>query len=384
MKEWPKDIYLDYQATTPTAPEVLDAMRQWLSDDYANPHSSHKMGRKAAAAIEAARSQINALMPEGQIIFTSGATEALNLAIMGTLPHISKERDTIIVLPSEHAAVLDVCEHIAQFGIIGIDGDHRRYKVLKASLLPNGLVDIDALMQQIDGQCAMVIAMQVNNEIGVIQPIEAIADIAHDNGAFMLCDMVQGYGRIAAPLNIDMAAISAHKIYGPKGIGALWTRSKHKLTAISHGGGQEKGLRSGTLSPALCTGFGAAAQLMAMRQSIDAEHISAIKAAIYPLIKDWTINGDNVCRYEGNLNMRMDGLDVARLMSDLRHLSFSAGSACASGSGRTSHVLEAIGLSEDQAKNSIRIGFGRYSDIDNICEAIKAIDSAAKMQISEI
>lgn len=376
-----KDIYLDYQATTPMAPEVQEAM---LSQGYANPHSVHKMGRKTAAAIEVAREQINALMPDGDIVFTSGATEALNLAILGALPNIDKERNKIIVLPSEHAAVLDVCEHIDRYGMIADDGVHRRYEIQQASLQPNGLVDMQNLSEQIDEQCAMVIAMQVNNEIGVIQPIEAIADIAHAQGAVILCDMVQGYGRVDTAPNIDMAALSAHKIYGPKGIGALWMRKHVRINSISHGGGQERGLRSGTLSPSLCTGFGMAAHLMQKHHAEDIQHIRAIRDAIEPIIADWTINGDSERRYEGNLNMRMDGLDVARIMSDLRHISFSAGSACASGSGRTSHVLRAIALSDTQAKNSIRLGFGRYSNSEEIIEAVKAIDRAAKAQISEM
>lgn len=375
-----KDIYLDYQATTPMAPEVHEAM---LSQGYANPHSAHKMGRKAAATIEVAREQINALMPDGDIVFTSGATEALNLAILGALPNIDKERNKIIVLPSEHAAVLDVCRHIDRNGIIA-DGIHRHYDIVETKLQPNGLVDMDKLKDQVDEHCALVIAMQVNNEIGVIQPIEAIADIAHAHDALMLCDMVQSYGRIDTAPNIDMAALSSHKIYGPKGIGALWIRKDVMLNNISHGGGQERGLRSGTLSPTLCTGFGIAANLMQKHHSEDIRHIRAMRDAIGPIIADWTINGDIERRYEGNLNMRMNGLDVARLMSDLRYISFSAGSACASGSGRASHVLRAINLSDTQAKNTIRLGFGRYSDTAEIIEAAKAIDRAAKAQISEM
>ncbi len=376
-----KHIYLDYQATTPMAPEVQDAM---LSAVFANPHSAHKMGRIAAAAIEVAREQINALMPDGDIIFTSGATEALNLAILGTLPSIDKVRNKIIVLPSEHAAVLDVCRHIGHYGIIGEDGTHRQYEIVAAKLQPNGLVDMQSLLAEIDQRCALIIAMQVNNEIGVIQPIAKIAQTAHSCGALMLCDMVQGYGRVDPASNIDMAALSAHKIYGPKAIGALWTRKNLMLNNISHGGGQEKGLRSGTLSPSLCTGFGMAAQLMNKYHKEDIRHITDIRDALVPLIKDWSINGDRERRFGGNLNMRMDGLDVSRLMSDLRHLAFSAGSACASGSGRTSHVLNSIGLTDAQAKNSIRLGFGRYSDKEDIIEAVKAIDRAAKAQLSEM
>jgi len=380
-----KDIYLDYQATTPLALEVYKAMQPWLKDDFGNPHSAHKMGRKALTAIEVARNHILKLLPEhGDLIFTSGATEALNLGIFGALSRIDSKRNKVIVLPSEHAAVLDACDHIEKYGLIGHDGVIRHYEIIKVKILSNGLIDLVSLREKIDKQCALVIAMQVNNEIGVVQPIELIADIAHTHGALILCDMVQGYGRIDVLQNIDLAAISAHKIYGPKGIGALWKRKDIMLSANSYGGGQEAGLRSGTLSPALCAGFGHAAHIMQERYEEDDAYIKSLYESILLYLDGWIVNGDQKMRYNGNINIRMDGLDVARLMSDLRYIAFSAGSACASGSGRSSHVLEAIGLSDIQAKNSIRIGFGRYTQKDELIEAIIALDKAAKRQISEI
>lgn len=378
------NIYLDYQATTPMAPEVFEAMKPWLTDDFANPHSRHKMGRKAGSAIEVAREQINALMPAGKIIFTSGATEALNQAIIGSLANSMVDRHKLITLPSEHAAVLDVLQNIQRYGMIDSEGRHRHFELVMGRLTSNGLVDQEYLARLIDDQTALVAVMLVNNEIGVIQPIEVIADMAHHHGAMMLCDIVQGYGRVPIPNNIDIAAISGHKLYGPKGIGALWIKDGLEISPLLHGGGQEQGLRSGTLSPALCTGFGKAALMMDDRFDRDNDHIDTIWNAIMPLISDWTINGDQENRYKANLNMRIDGLDVARLMSDLRHISFSAGSACASGSGRGSHVLEALSLNDIKAKNSIRIGFGRYSDKNNVLDAIKTIDKAAKAQLNEI
>ena len=221
--------------------------------------------------------------------------------------------------------------------------------------------------------------MLVNNEIGVIQPVAELAAMAHKAGALFLCDAVQGYGRVAIPDGCDLIAISAHKIHGPKGIGALWIRDGVTVPPLLHGGDQEGG-RSGTLSPALCAGFGAAAASMAERRAEDAAHVAKLWDAVVRLLDGWTINGSIERRYHGNLNIRRDGLDVARLMSDLRDIAFSAGPACASGSGRPSHVLQAIGLSNAEAKSSIRLGFGRYTTEDELIDALTRIDAAARVQ----
>jgi len=222
--------------------------------------------------------------------------------------------------------------------------------------------------------------MQVNNEIGTIQPVAALAQAAHVAGALFLCDAVQGAGRLAAPQGADLIAISAHKLYGPKGIGALWVRDGVTLAPLIHGGGQEGGLRSGTLSPALCAGFGAAAALAVARIGEDRGHIERLWQAARGAMLGWTLNGSATERWHGNLNLRRDGIDVARLMSDCRDIAFSAGSACASGSGRPSHVLRAIGLSDRQAKSSIRIGIGRYTEAGELAGALARIDAAATAQ----
>jgi cysteine desulfurase len=357
-------IYLDYQATTPLAPEALDAMLPWLRDQHANPHSPHAPGRRAKAAVEVARAAVAALFDGGgQIAFTSGATEALNWAIQGTT-------GPIVTLATEHAAVLDTVAVIAAQG--------RKVTVLPVG--PDGLVDLEIARAAITPGTGLVAAMLVNNEIGVIQPIAALADLAHAAGALFLCDAVQGYGRVAIPPECDLVAVSAHKVYGPKGIGALWVRNGVRLAPLVHGGGQEALGRSGTLSPALCAGFGAAASLMAECSETDRAHVSTLFHAAVDRLAGWTINGALDPRYEGNLNIRRDGLDVARLMSDLRDVAFSAGSACASGSGRSSHVLRGIGLSEAQARSSIRIGFGRYTGGHDLTEAIERIVAAAASQ----
>jgi len=254
----------------------------------------------------------------------------------------------------------------------------------EAVVLPvghDGLVDLAAARAAIRPGVKLVVAMLVNNEIGVIQPIADLAALAHAVGALFLCDAVQGYGRLAIPDGCDLIALSAHKIHGPKGIGALWIRDGISLAPLLHGGGQELAGRSGTLSPALCAGFGAAAAQMTARRDQDASHVEKLwTSARAALGADWIVNGSVERRYHGNLNIRRDGLDVARLMSDLRDIALSAGSACASGSGRPSHVLEAIGLSDAQARNSIRIGFGRYTTEEELVTALKRIDAAARAQ----
>lgn len=359
--------YLDYQATTPLAPEALAAMLPWLESQHANPHSPHREGRRAKAAVEVARDQVAALLPPGgRVAFTSGATEALNWAIKGT-------PGPIVTLATEHAAVLDtVAAEAARGGQVTI-----------LPVNPDGVVDLDQARAAIRPGTGLVAAMLVNNEIGVIQPIAALAEIAHAAGALMLCDVVQGYGRVPVPDTVDLIAISAHKIHGPKGIGALWIRDGVDIAPLMHGGGQEAPGRSGTLSPALCAGFGVAAKLMADRKNQDAAHIDRLWAlACVRLSPDWTINGASDHRYHGNLNVRRANLDVNRLMSDLRDIAFSAGSACASGSGRSSHVLRAIGLTEVQARASIRLGFGRYTTETELRDAIDAIVTAAEGQWS--
>jgi cysteine desulfurase len=352
-------IYLDYQATTPLAPEARAAMLPWLADDgFANPHSPHRMGRAAKAAVEVARDQVAALLPPGgRVIFTGSATEALNLAIQGSGARC------VAVSAIEHAAVLDTARACCAVQELPVDGA--------------GLVDPEV---PLPAGVELIAVMQVNNEIGTVQPTQQLAQRARAAGALFLCDAVQGAGKLAAPAGADLIALSAHKLYGPKGIGALWVRDGVPLRPLIHGGGQEAGLRSGTLSPALCAGFGAAAALCLARMEQDAAHVAMLGQAARAALARWTLNGSAVQRWPGNLNLRLDGLDVARLMSECRGVLFSAGSACASGSGRPSHVLSALGLSAAQAKNSIRLGFGRYTTRDDLVEACRTLDAAAREQ----
>ena len=356
-------IYLDYQATTPLAPEARAAMEPWLAGPdtmgFANPHSAHAPGRAARAAVELAREQVAALLPPGgRVIFTSGASEALNLAIFGSGAR------SIALSPIEHAAVIDAAQTSgAALDWLPVGAD--------------GLVPADAPVRP---GTALVALMQVNNEIGTIQPVAALAQTAHAAGALLLCDAVQGAGRLAAPEGADLIALSAHKLYGPKGIGALWVRDGVRLAPLIHGGGQEGGLRSGTLSPALCAGFGAAAALCTSQMKSDVDHVEKLWAIALAALPGWQLNGSSTARWRGNVNLHRAGLDAARLISDCRQVAFSAGSACASGSGRPSHVLRAIGLAPEAARGSIRIGFGRYTSAEQLREGCALIAAAAAMQ----
>lgn len=371
-------IYLDYQSTTPLAPEAFAAMEPWLKNGFANPHSAHVAGRAAAAAVEVARDQVAALLPKGgRVIFTSGATEALNLAISGSGLAVSAPA-------TEHAAVLD-CVHGLNGQILAVNrsglssnpfGSCSVEKLRDMALLPGISTELE-----LTGDVGLLAVMLVNNEIGTIQPVAELSAAAHSHGALFLCDAVQAYGRMPIPDGPDMIAISAHKIHGPKGIGALWVRDGVALTPQMLGGGQEQGMRSGTLSPALCAGFGAAAKVAAEQMDADAAHVAELWERATTAFSDWIINGPTDERYQGNLNIRRDGIDAARLISECRNVMFSAGSACASGSGRPSHVLRAIGLSDAQAKSSIRLGFGRYTTADEIDIAAEAINRAAEAML---
>ncbi len=366
-------IYLDYQATTPLAPEAREAMLRWLggpeSDTFGNPHSPHRMGRMAAAAVETARERVASLLPEGgNLVFTSGATEAINMVLQGT-------PGDVITFATEHAAVLD-CAKV-------VEAQGRRFTVLPVT--PDGRADLDALQAAITPQTGLIAVMAINNEIGVRNPLSPVVEIARQIGARVLVDAVQAYGRVPVDVAADYIAISAHKVHGPKGIGALWIGPDAPPPApLLLGGGQEASLRSGTLAPMLCAGFGAAAQVAAEGMAEQMFHVKHMWNIAREAFAGWELNGSAVDRWHGNLNIRpnsqSDGLDVARLMSDCRQIMFSAGSACASGSGRPSHVLKAIGLSDRQAKSSIRLGFGRYTTAEEIEIATSAILSAAREQ----
>lgn len=359
-------FYLDYQATTPLAPEARAAMMPWLAgpgegDGFANPASNYRAGRAAAAAVEVARDQVAALLPSGgRLYFTSGATEAINWALFAAQRHYSA--------PVAGSAI----EHAAAIQCLGR---------LNGALWPVNHAGIVAMPNEIApgtiGAC-----MLVNNEVGTIQPVTMFADAVHAAGGLLLCDAVQGFGRMVMPKGPDFIAVTAHKIHGPKGVGALWVKDGVHLPPLLVGGAQEEGMRSGTVSPALVAGFGAAAALAAERMDVDSVHAARLWDIATDRLKDWTINGATGAddRYRGNLNIRRDGINATRLLSDAREVAFSLGSACGSGSGKVSHVLRAMGLSEGQARSSIRLGWGRYTTEAELSGALDALLAAAKLQ----
>ena len=371
-----RPIYLDYQATTPLRPEARDAMLPYMSERFGNPHSPHRYGFEADAAVEAARAQVAALIgaPPETIVFTSGATEASNLALTGTLTAPGQRRRRIVTVVTEHACVLDTARHLERLGapltLLGVGKD--------------GLIDLNAAADAIGDDVALVSVMLVNNEIGVVQPVAAVAALAHAAGAVMHCDAAQAAGKIATDINalgVDLLSLSAHKLYGPKGIGALYVRPGVRLSPILHGGGQEgDGLRSGTLAPALCAGFGKAAVLAAAEIDGHAHHVAALWDRMTgQLDMPCAINGSTEHRWRGNLNVSFPGASGDRLMSAvLREVALSAGSACASASGRPSHVLAALGLPDALARATLRIGWGMITTADEIDRAAAAINEAAR------
>jgi cysteine desulfurase len=359
-------IYLDYQATTPLAPEAKEAMLRWLDgpdgDGFGNPHSSHRLGRKAEAAVEVAREQVAALFPKGgTVVFTGCATEALNLALRGCEP--VRGGRPIAVSAIEHSAVLNTARALdPECTILPVD--------------PDGLVDPQAELPEGLGVLAV---MQVNNEIGTVQPVADLAERARAMGALFVCDAVQAAGKMPVA-EADLIAVTGHKFYGPKGVGALWIRDGVELAPYLTGGGQEGGVRSGTLSPALCAGLGAAAKVALDTAAEDEAHVAALFERGRELFAGWELNGSAAHRYKGNLNIRREGLDVARLMSDVRKVCFSAGSACASESGKPSRILAAIGLTREQSRGSIRLGFGRYTTMDEFEQGVGLILESARRQ----
>ena len=366
-----RPIYLDYGATTPVDPAVAAAMLPWLTERHGNPHSPHRWGFEANAAVAAARSHVAALLdcPEAAVNFTGGATESVNWALKGALDAAPPGRRRIVTLATEHSCVLATAAFLAEQG----------YAVTVLPVLPDGLVDMVALDAALSNDVALVSAMLVNNEIGVIQPVAEIAARAHAHGALMHCDAAQGFGKLEArvdDLGVDLLSLTAHKLYGPKGIGALYRRPGVPLTPLLHGGGQEDG-RSGTLSPMLCAGLGEAARIAATRMAEDAAHATALQHRLLAaLTPGYRINGSMSARWPGNLSLSWDGIDGARLLPALRGIAVSSGSACASASGRASHVLAALGVDAATARSSLRLGWGRFTteaEIDAAAAELNAV-----------
>ena len=369
-------IYLDYQATTPTDPRAVEEMLPYFTTKFGNPHSrSHSFGWDAESAVETARAQIGTLIgaSDKEIIFTSGATESNNLAIKGVARFYKDKRNEIVTVVTEHKCVLDACRHLEQ---------EEGFKVTYLSVQQNGLVDLEHLRQAVTDKTSIVSVMAVNNEIGVIQPLKEIAAIAHEKGAFFHTDAAQAAGKIpldVEDMHIDLMSISAHKMYGPKGIGALYVRRKPRvrLHALIHGGGQERGMRSGTLPTPLIVGFGKAAELARTEMAKDNERIRYLSDrllnGVRAQLKDVILNGDREQRIPGNLNLSFSYVEGESLMMGIRDIAVSSGSACTSASLEPSYVLRALGVEEEMAHTSIRFGIGRFTTEPEIDYTIETI-----------
>ena len=372
----PLPIYLDYQATTPTDPRVFGAMLPYFTTKFGNPHSrSHSFGWESEEAVETARGQVAALIgaSDKEIIFTSGATESNNLAIKGVGRFYKDRRNEIVTVVTEHKCVLDACRHLEQ---------EEGFKVTYLAVQKNGLIDLNHLREAVTDKTALVSVMAVNNEIGVIQPLKEIAAIAHEKGAFFHTDAAQAAGKIpldVEAMGIDLMSISGHKIYGPKGIGALYVRRKPRvrLHALIHGGGQERGMRSGTVPTPLVVGLGKACEIAKNEMGTDNERIRALSDRLYngitKQLKDIVLNGDRDHRFPGNLNLSFSYVEGESLMMGIRDIAVSSGSACTSASLEPSYVLRALGVEEEMAHTSIRFGIGRMTTEAEIDYAIETV-----------
>jgi cysteine desulfurase len=376
-------VYLDNQATTPLDPRVLDAMLPYFTQEFGNPHStSHAYGRTAAEAVERARAEIAALVNADprEIIFTSGATEANNLAIKGaarfTRAHPGAEggRDHVVTLATEHKCVLESCAALERDG----------FRVTYLPVEPSGLVSLDAFAAALTPKTLLASVLAAHNEIGVIQPLAELGALCRAQGVLLHTDAAQAAGKMALDveaMHIDLMSISGHKLYGPKGIGALYVRRRPRvrLLPLFDGGGQERGLRSGTLSPPLSVGFGRAAVLAAAEWEAEAARLLGLRERLLTglarRIPGLTLNGDGERRLPGNLNLSFPGVDGPALIEACPGLALSTGSACTSAQVEPSYVLKALGLDEVHARSAIRIGLGRFTtaaEIDFAADALVA------------
>jgi cysteine desulfurase len=371
-------IYLDYQATTPTDPRVVDVMLPYFTQKFGNPHSrNHGYGWEAEEAVETAREQVAAIINADprEIIFTSGATESNNLALKGVMHFHKAKKNHLITCVTEHKCVLDSARHLELEG----------FEVTYLPVKPDGLVDLEVLAAAITPRTALVSIMAANNEIGVIQPLAEIGALCRAKGVYFHTDAAQAVGKIpmdVEAMKIDLMSISGHKIYGPKGIGALYVRRKPRvrLEAMIHGGGQERGMRSGTLPTPLIVGLGEACAIAQKEMPEEAKRMETLRDRLYRGITEKLpevyLNGDLAHRLPGNLNLSFAYVEGEGLMMGIKDLAVSSGSACTSASLEPSYVLRALGVNEELAHTSIRFGLGRFTTVDEIDMAVEQVVSA--------
>ena len=370
-------IYLDYQATTPVDPRVMDAMMQYFTEKFGNPHSrSHTYGWESEEAVEIARKQVASLIgaEAKEIIFTSGATESNNLGIKGVARFYKDQKNHIITVATEHKCVIDACRHLEQEG----------FDITYLPVKSDGLIDLQDLQKAITDKTSIVSVMAINNEIGVIQPLEEIGKICRAYKIFFHSDIAQGFGKIPIDVNkcnLDLASISGHKIYGPKGVGALYVRRKPRvrLEPIFNGGGQERGMRSGTVPTTLVVGLGKAAEIAMQDMEKDYKHIKKLSDKFISTImngaKEIYLNGNKDHRWPGNINMSFSYIEGESMILAIKDLAVSSGSACTSSSLEPSYVLKSMGIGDELAHTSIRFGIGRFTteeEVDYACALVQS------------
>ena len=374
-------IYLDHHSTTPTDARVVAAMLPYFEADFGNAASrSHAFGWRAEAAVQVAREQIAAALgtgATGEWIFTSGATESNNLALLGGAVARMRRGRNLVTVATEHPSVLEPLQALAARGftlrVLPVDG--------------GGLLDPAAVAAALTDDTSLVSVMAANHEIGVLQPLAAIGAVCRERGVPLHCDASQAVGKIPlelAALPVDLVSCSAHKCYGPKGIGALWVRGRElRPEPLFHGGGHQGGLRSGTLPVPLIVGFGRALEIAAAEREVEAERLGALRERLWRQLREGL--GDDVClhghpreRLPGNLNVGLRGLAADAVIAALPDLALSSGSACTSADPRPSHVLRALGLSDDEVRGSLRIGLGRSNGAADVDRAAARIVEAAR------
>lgn len=376
-----RPIYMDNNATTPMDRRVLEAMLPYFTEKFGNAASrNHSYGWEAEEAVEKAREQVaKAIGADAkEIIFTSGATESDNIALKGAVEMYAEKGNHIITMKTEHKAVLDTCHRLEREG---------KATVTYLSPKPDGLVDLDQLEAAITDKTIMVAIMMANNEIGVIQPMKEIGEICRKHGVLFFTDAVQAVGKVPVDVNemkIDILAISGHKVYGPKGIGALYVRRKNprvKLTGVIDGGGQERGMRSGTLNVPGIVGLGKALEIAIEEMPTEMKRLTylrnKLKDSIMSQLEDVYVNGSMESRLPGNLNMSFAYVEGEGLLMGLKGLAVSSGSACTSASLEPSHVLKALGVGDELAHSSIRYGLGRFTTEEEV-------DYAAKITVEAV
>lgn len=374
-REANRPIYLDMQATTPTDPRVLDVMLKFYTEHYGNPHSrTHAYGWETDTAVENARTHVANLIGADpkEIIFTSGATESNNMSIKGVARFYKNKKKHIITTQTEHKCVLNACRSLQDDG----------FEVTYLPVQSNGLIDLKELEAAIRPDTAIVSVMAVNNEIGVIQPIAEIGKLCRSRKVFFHTDAAQAVGKIPVDvnaMNIDLLSISGHKVYGPKGVGALYVRRRPRvrLDPLISGGGQERGLRSGTLAPPLIAGFGEACRIAKEEMEYDTRHVTRLSNKLKEgiLALDHTnLNGDPENHYPGCVNISFAYVEGESLLMALKDIALSSGSACTSASLEPSYVLRALGADDALAHSSIRFGVGRFTtdaEIDYVLKAVR-------------